>query len=263
MRQPLVTRLSLSRRGLPPNGHLHWAVGVEQLLHTLLGIGWSPSKLASFVAKGRQALTQTAAGVQLRLDFLRQEAGLTAEQAAKAFGVSFGYTLGHTKISSLQRGLEQLRATGLSAEQVRGVLKGNCQILTATPLLFKKKLDCLQGVMIFYSLCPSVCLLPYLASICCSCCIVYMADQAQHCADLDSHLWSRFRLQRGRNPSTHHGEPRSCIKPIHRNHRGKARSVGEAAGSHSCRGEGDDCEAPTRNPPGPGGGPHAPQNTLP
>ncbi len=70
MRQPLVTHLSRSRRRLPPDGHPHWAAQVEQLLHMLLGIGWSPSTLASFVAKGDRALTQTAAGVQLRLDFL-------------------------------------------------------------------------------------------------------------------------------------------------------------------------------------------------
>ncbi len=88
-----MAHLSRSRRGLPPDGHLHWAAEVEQLLNMLLGIGWSPSTLASFVAKGRQALTSTAAGVQLRLDFLQQEGGLTAEEAAKAFGFSLGPTL--------------------------------------------------------------------------------------------------------------------------------------------------------------------------
>ncbi len=148
MRQPLVTHLSRSRRGLPPEGHLRWAADNEQLLHTLLGTGWTPSMLASFVTKGHGALTQTAARVQLRLDFLRQEGGLTAEEAAKTFGFSFGHMLGYTRISTLQQGLEQLRATGLSAVQVRKVLRRNCGILTVTPLVFKKKLDCLQGAKI-------------------------------------------------------------------------------------------------------------------
>ncbi len=181
MKQPLVTHLSRSRRGLPPNGHLHWAAEVEQLLHTLLGIGWSPSTLASFVAKGRNALTQTPAGVQLRLDFLQQEGGLTAEEAAKTFGLGFGHMLGKAKISTLHGGLEQLRATGLSAEQVSKVLRRTCQVLYISPPVFKKKLDCLQGVKIFYSAryslrCNSVCLLPYLASICCGFYIVCIAD---------------------------------------------------------------------------------------
>ncbi len=147
MRQPLVTHLSRSRRGLPPDGHLHWAAEVEQLLHTLLGIGWPPATLAAFVAKAHGALTQTTAGVQLRLKFLRQEGGLTAEEAAKTFRFSFGHILGHTRISTLHQGLEQLRATGINGEQVRKVLRRSCRVLTATPL-FKKKLDCLQGATI-------------------------------------------------------------------------------------------------------------------
>ncbi len=168
MRQPLLTHLSRSRRGLPPDGHLHRAAEVEQLLHTLLGIGWGPSTLASFVAKGPNALNQTAAGVQLRLNYMQQEGGLTAEEATRAFGLSFGYMLGCTKVSTLQQGLEQLRAARLSTERVRNVLRQNCRALTITPQLFKKKLDCLQGAKICCSArppicCISVCLLPRLS----------------------------------------------------------------------------------------------------
>ncbi len=186
MQQPLVTHLSRSRRGLAPDGHLQWAAEVEQLLHTLLGIGWSPSTLASFVARGYHGLTKTAAGVQLRLNFLQQEGGLTAEEAAKTFSRGCGHILGDAKISTLHRGLEQLRATGLSAERVRKVLRRNCQLLCKSPLDFQKKLDCLQGVKIFcsarYSVrCNPVCLLPWLTSICCTFCIVYIADLAQRC----------------------------------------------------------------------------------
>ena len=195
MRQPLVAHLSRSRRGLPPDGHLHWPAQVEQLLHTLLGLGWSPSTLASFVAKGRQALAQTAAGVQLRLDFLQREGGLTAEEASKAFGCNFGHVLGLTKISTMQRGLEQLQVTGLNAAQVRRVLMQKCQVLAKSPLEFQKKLDCLQGAKTCSPAqhpgrCNSVCLLPRSASICCICCFAYMADQAPHYQFRDLHrLW--------------------------------------------------------------------------
>ena len=216
MRQPLVAHLSRSCRGLPPDGHLHWTTDLEQLLHALLAIGWSPSTLASFVARGRNALTQTAAGVQQRLDFLQREGGLTAEEAAKAFGASFGYTIGNTPISSLQRGLEQLQAAGLSTELVRKVLRRNCQVLTKTPLKFKEKLECLQGAK---SCCPAlrcdrcnfVCLLPRSASIWCSCCIPcnwltrrmrFMADALTKRNITETCIASGCRsgLQPGRNP---------------------------------------------------------------
>ncbi len=183
MRQPLLTHLSRSCRGLPPDGHLHWAAEVEQLLHTLLGIGWSPSTLASFVAKGPNALTQTAAGVQQGLNYLQQEGGLTAEEAARAFGLSFGYMLGYNKISTLQQGLEQLRAAGLSAGRVRQVLRHECRILTTTPLIFKKKLDCLQGAKTCSAwqivCCISLCLLPRLGQYPLQL-LAYIADKAHH-----------------------------------------------------------------------------------
>ncbi len=157
MRQPLLTHLSRSRRGLPPDGHSHWAADVQQLLHMLLGLGWSPSTLASFVEKGNNALSQTAAGVQLRLEFLQREGGLTAEEAAKAFGFSFGYTMGYTPISSLQRGVEQLREAGLTAAQLRSVLKYRCSLLSKSPHGLKLKLDCLRGMISFCnaSMCTS------------------------------------------------------------------------------------------------------------
>lgn len=111
MRQPLVAYLSPSRRcGLPTNVHLQEAADVEQLLLMLLAAGLSFPQLAAYVANGNFAVSQNAADVQLRLDFLQQEGDLTAEESAKAFGASFGYVLGRTSIDSLQRGLKQLEA---------------------------------------------------------------------------------------------------------------------------------------------------------
>ena len=156
MRQPLMSHLSRTRYRAGPGGHLQWATDVEQLLHMLLGLGWSLTALESFVVKGNIALTQTAAGVRLRLDFLQQEGGLTPEEAAKAFGSGFGCMIGQIKISNLQRGLKQLQARGLSAHRVRSALKLNCQVLTATPSLLQKKLDCLRGAKAF---CSVVCLI--------------------------------------------------------------------------------------------------------
>ena len=248
MRQPLLTHLSRSRRGLPPDGHLHWAADLEQLLHALLSIGWSPSTLASFVAKGRDALTQTAAGVQQRLDFLQREGGLTTEEAARSFGFGFGFTLGYTPISALQRGMEQLQAAGLGAEGVRRVLRRCCQVLTTSPQAFERRLNCLRGAQFCCSAqhsmrCIFACLIPRSATICCSCCIAYLADQVQHCIDLGSPLSRRSKLQRRRSPCTDNKISRHCL-PLHRELRGEAQGVGQAAGPPSRAGPGNGGEAP-------------------
>lgn len=167
MRQPLLDHLSRTRYRAGPDGHLQWAADIEQLLHMLLGLEWSLAKLTSFVGRGRTALTQNAAGVRLRLDFLQHEGGLTAEEAAKAFGSGFSHSIGKISISSLQRGLEQLQATGLNADRVRSVLKQNCQVLTATPSLLREKLDCLRGARVCCSVVRSLYLCTSPAALAC------------------------------------------------------------------------------------------------
>ncbi len=165
----LQSRLSRRRRPLPGCGSHCWTtypapttgwapVGkcsvrpTSRNCLTSFGLGWSLSTLASFLARGQQALTQTAAGVQQRLEFLQQEGGLTAKEAAKTIGDGFGYTLGYTSISKLQEALQQLREAGLCAVQVRMMLKRNCRVLLTTPSTVRtvrRKLNCLRGARAF------------------------------------------------------------------------------------------------------------------
>ncbi len=148
MRPPLVEHLSRSRRGLPPDGHLRWAVDLEQLLHKLLACGWSLPGLSSVVSVRTFALTPTAAEVQLRLDFLQREGGFTAQEAAKAIGNPGNFQICWTPISTLQGRLKQLQSLGFSAAQLRNVFRHNCRILATKASTMRTKLDCLRGANI-------------------------------------------------------------------------------------------------------------------